>query len=81
MIIRNPQAPIYEAYADYLDPLRFLESAFQASGMKIEFELTLSEYSYKWVSIYKNPRPPHIISIEGDSPAQAVKDVARAVSL
>jgi hypothetical protein len=81
MIIRNPQALIYEAYDDYLEPLRLLEGAFRAAGMRIEFDLTLSECGNKWVSINEGSRPPHLISIEGDNLAAAVKDVAAAVKL
>jgi|LSQA01.1.fsa_nt_gi hypothetical protein len=68
-------------YQDYLMPLRLLEKALRASGMVIRFELTLSENGDKWIEITEGSRPPHVISIEGDNPAMAVKDVAAAVRL
>jgi hypothetical protein len=68
-------------YKDYLIPIRALEKSFKAAGLNIEFELTVSEYGNKGVVIYEGIRPPHIISIEGDSPAMAVKHIALAVRL
>lgn len=63
-------------YEDYLIPIRNLEKAFKKAGLNIEFELTVSERGDKWVSIDEGCRPPHMKSIEGDSPAMAVKDLA-----
>ena len=63
--------------------LGFLELAFKHAGLNIEFvgHLFVQPREYKVVFIY---RDGHIVkeqSIEGDSPAQAVKDVAEAVML
>jgi hypothetical protein len=68
-------------FKDYLLPLRALEKSFKITGFRVEFELTVSEHRNKWISITEDSRPPHMISIEGDSPAQAVKDAAAAVRL
>ncbi|MDR1286778.1 MAG: hypothetical protein LBK08_04130 [Treponema sp.] len=68
------------AFAEYLKPLRCLERSFQSAGVPVEF------IARNWLDLGKTiyvdyPFCKHRItqSIEGDSPTQAVKDVARAV--
>jgi hypothetical protein len=69
------------AFRDYLFPLNKLEEAFQSAGEKIEFHLKLSQGKGRYVEILCQGKPVNVQSIEGDSPAQAVKDVAGAVRL
>jgi hypothetical protein len=69
------------AFRDYFDSLRGLEDAFQVAGEKIEFRLKLLEGKDRFVEIFYNGKPNNVKFIEGDSPAQAIKDVASAVRL
>jgi hypothetical protein len=68
-------------FKDYLMPIRLLEKAYREAGIHVEFHAFLSSGGDKWVSVYFNGRRSMTISIEGDNPAQAVKDVAAAVRL
>jgi hypothetical protein len=69
------------AFAEYEAPLRQLEKAFDSAGMLISFGCFVAAFNNKMVEIYQNKKRAKIICIEGDSPAQAVKDVAQAVAL
>jgi hypothetical protein len=69
----------------YILPLRGLEASFNAAGVKCEFTLTMWSLGgvdgspavvINYFSGHSNAR-----SIGGDSPAQAIKDIAGAVSL
>jgi hypothetical protein len=70
------------AFADYEPSLRALESSFKKAGVPVTFEaVVLPESGSRVVFIRNNDRITKSIMIEGDSPAQAVKDVAEAVRL
>jgi hypothetical protein len=70
----------YLAFRDYLTVLSDLENAFRFAGEKIEFRLGLHQGD-RYVEILRYGKPENIKFIEGDSPAQAIKDVAGAVRL
>jgi hypothetical protein len=70
------------AFRGYTPALEALESSFRKAGLGILFHLYDSPLQGRLIRI-KNDTTNAIVksvSIEGDSPAQAVKDVARAVN-
>jgi hypothetical protein len=71
------------AFAEYEESLQKLEGAFNFAGERITFHGFVAPPSNKMVVIVdKNPnKRSKIICIEGDNPAQAVKDVAAGVWL
>ncbi|MDR2953214.1 MAG: hypothetical protein LBU82_08240 [Treponema sp.] len=69
------------ANENYGKPLALLEQSFNAAGMDIEFVCVVGKYNAKIVSIYRGGFLQRQQSIECDSPAQAVKDVAAGVRL
>ena len=69
------------AFRDYLTVLSDLEEAFRFAGENIEFCLGLRMKKDRYVQIFYNGKAGNIKFIEGDSVAQAVKDVAGAVRL
>jgi hypothetical protein len=69
------------AFRDYSTVLSDLEVAFRFAGVNIEFGLGLRGKKDRYVQIFYNGMPGNIKFIEGDSPAQAIKDVAAAVRL
>jgi hypothetical protein len=69
------------AFSDYWTVLSDLEEAFRFTGLNIEFLLGLRGGTDRYVQIVYNGKPGNIKFIEGDSPAQAIKDVAAAVRL
>jgi hypothetical protein len=69
------------AFRDYTTVLSDLERAFQFAGEKIEFRLGLLRGVDRYVEILRDGKKNGIKFIEGDSPAQAIKDVAGAVRL
>jgi hypothetical protein len=69
------------AFRDYSTVLSGLEWVFQLTGEKIEFRLGLFEGKDRYVEILRLGKPVGIKFIEGDSPAQAISDVASAVRL
>jgi hypothetical protein len=69
------------AFAEYEASLQLLEEAFNKTGMQIDFVCHTTPLDEKYVHILYNGRTNAKQSIEGDSPAQAVKDVAGAVRL
>jgi hypothetical protein len=71
----------YAAFRDYLTVLIYLERAFQFAGEKIEFRPGLHGATERYVEILRDGKKNGIKFIEGDSPAQAIKDVAGAVCL
>jgi hypothetical protein len=71
----------YIAFRDYLTVLSDLENAFRFAGEKIEFRLGLLKGQDRYVEILRDGKCNGIKFIEGDSPAQAIKDVAAAVRL
>jgi hypothetical protein len=68
------------AFKDYFVPLRALEKSFKSAGLNIEFDAFVNS-AVRLIGIIYNGKPKRCIAIEGDSPAQAVKDVAAAVRL
>lgn len=73
-------------FNDYIEPIRGLEKAFRDAGVNIEFTLTVwkeIETCREGKAVVINYHAPYgnSISIQGDSPAQAVKNIAAAVSL
>jgi hypothetical protein len=72
----------YNAFTEYKDCLCRLESAFNAAKIPVGFRLFVAPLENKLVEIsFRNRSEKKLICIEGDSPAQAVKDVAEAVKL
>jgi hypothetical protein len=71
-----------DAFAGYEVPLRFLENAFNSAGLLIKPRCFVAPANNKMVDVLteKNYRLK-LVCIEGDSPAQAVKDVAAGVGL
>jgi hypothetical protein len=69
------------AFVDYEASLQLLEEAFNKAGMQIEFACAIAPSDQKYVHILFNGRTNNKQSIEGDSPACAIKDVAKAVRL
>jgi hypothetical protein len=73
--------PEYETeLSEYIEPLRLLEQSFIAAGLNIEFYLRYDNAVGKFIVIDYNCHG-HIRCIEGDNPAQAVKDIAEVVRL
>jgi hypothetical protein len=70
-----------DLFADYEAPLQFLEEAFCKTGMRIDFVCAVTLGGQKYVHILYNGRTNAKQFIEADSPAQAIKDVAKAVRL
>ena len=69
------------AFRDYLTVLSDLENAFRFAGENIEFRLGILGGVDRYVEILRNGKKNGIKFIEGDRPAQAIKDVAGAVKL
>jgi hypothetical protein len=69
-----------EAFTGYMTALRTLEEAFNMAGVGLSFHCLNFPVSGKTVIIGRGDTV-NSISIEGDSPGQAVKDVAGAVWL
>jgi len=70
------------AFAEYEAPLRQLENAFQMAGLNVSFRCFVTPLNSKMVDVlYRNKSRNKFLCIEGDSPAQAVKDVAAGVKL
>ena len=67
-------------FKDYFMPLRALEKTFRIAGVKIEFDAFVDD-EMRMIGIIYDGKPKNCIAIEGDSPAQTVKDVAAAVKL
>jgi hypothetical protein len=62
-------------------PLALLEQSFREAGLDIEFVCAIAADKAKIVSIYRGGFLQKQQSIECDSPAMAVKDVAAGVKL
>jgi hypothetical protein len=72
----------YNAFTEYRDSLCRLEAAFNSAKIPLGFRLFVAPLENKMVEIsFRNRREKKLVCIEGDSPAQAVKDVASAVRL
>jgi len=61
--------------------LELLEESFNAADMDVEFVCAIGADDAKIVSIYRGGFLDRQQSIECDSPAQAIKDVAAGVRL
>jgi hypothetical protein len=68
-------------FAEYLKPLRELERAFRSSGVDVTLKAVTSDTDSKYLEILHPGRPDRVISIDGDSPAQVIKDIAAAIKL
>ena len=67
---------------NYDKPLALLEQAFKEAGLvDDEFVCDITADGAKMVSVYRAGFLRKQISIEADSPAQAIKDVAAGVRL
>jgi len=66
---------------NYDAPLALLEQSFREAGLDIEFVCATGADLGKIVSVYRTGFLQKQISIEGDCPAMAVKDVANGVKL
>jgi hypothetical protein len=69
------------AFAGYEGPLRSLEQSFRRAGLPLSFLADVIPVRGKIVHIRIRGKILKSIYIEGDSPVQAVKDVAEAVPL
>jgi hypothetical protein len=69
------------AFAEYEVPLRMLEGAFKAAGLPLSFRCFVAPPNNKMVDITRKNKSVRLVCIEGDSQAQAVKDVAAGVRL
>jgi hypothetical protein len=78
MILDKQHKPAFEGYRE---PLKLLEEAFNRAGLSVRFYAFEAPLKNKMVQIFFGQVPGKIICIEGDSPAQALKDVAEAVRL
>jgi hypothetical protein len=67
-------------FKDYLLPLRALEKSFRIAGLNIEFDAFVND-GMRLIGIIYDGESKNCMAIEGDSPAQAVKDVAAAVKV
>jgi len=76
-----PGKEFIDKFGDYYYPLSSLEAAFNLTGLDIEFDLKSTSKINLWVTINYKGGVTCNISILGDSPAQAIKDIAEAVSL
>ena len=77
---------VVSEFKDYVVPLAGLEACFNNAGVSIEFTLTIWDDKTnlkpgKAVVIDYHAHYSNSISIEGDSPAQAVKRVAEVLEL
>ena len=72
---------VLKYFHDYYKPLSYLETAFQLCEQDIEFHLCVTSTKARFVEIKKLCKRVNSIFIEGDSPTQAIKDVAEAVRL
>jgi hypothetical protein len=69
------------AFKDFLTPLEALEKAFREAGVDITFRGIYTGNGGKRVEILRYGLSDRVVSIEGDNPAQAIKDVAGAIRL
>jgi len=69
------------AFKGYAKPLERLEKSVNKAGLALAFHVFTDAFGNKMVRVRSQRSPQKIICIEGDSPAQAVKDVAARVRL
>jgi hypothetical protein len=68
-----------EVFKDYTPALRLLERSFRRAGLGISFEGFDCPPTGKKVLIRHLGQVVKTVTIEGDSPAQALKDIAQAM--
>jgi len=79
MILDTQHAAVLREYAR---PLQKLEKAFNKAKLPVALHVFVTPHGNKMVEItYKNQKQRKLLCIEGDNPAQAVKDVAEEVRL
>jgi len=70
------------AFAGYEKALTQLQSAFIFAGLVVSFNCIIDPVYGKTIEIFKdNKNRSNYVCIEGDSPAQAIKNVAAGVKL
>jgi hypothetical protein len=72
-------APLW-AFEGYAPALEDLESSFQRAGCDFSFHGVVLPVAGKTIRILSDGVVFKSVSIEGDSPVQAIKDVAQAVN-
>jgi hypothetical protein len=77
----NKARDAFRGRENFDKPLMLLEESFRAAGYDIEFVCVIGTDNAKIVSIYRDGFLVRQQSIECDSPAQAIKDVAEAMKL
>jgi hypothetical protein len=70
-----------DSFEEYKEPLQKLEEAFGAAGRHFVFEPFIDRIGQKVIKVHGGCASQKLISIEADSPAMAVKDVAEGVRL
>ena len=78
MILDTQHANAFDGYAK---PLQKLEKAFNKAGHRITFHAFLDPFGNKMVRVSPNKSLQKVICIEGECPAQAIKDVAARIRL
>ena len=79
MILDQCHAPAFRGYAK---PLEKLEKSLRKAGHPLRFRAFVAPRDLKMVEItYRDINERDIVCIEGDSPAQAVKEVAKVAGL
>ena len=69
------------AFDGYAKPLAKLEKSFNKAGLPLTFLCFMDAFGNKMVRVIPSRSNQKILCIEGDNPAQAVKDVAAGVRL
>ena len=69
------------AFKDYAKPLELLEQSFNQAGLPVRFHAFTDPFKNKMVRVTggRSKQKLLLLCIEGNSPAQAVKDVAAKV--
>lgn len=70
-----------QAFGPYLESMETLEKSFRQAGLDITFRGIYTGNGGKRVEILRSGFSAGLIFIEGDNPAQAIKDIANAVRL
>ena len=69
------------AFKGYAKPLERLEKSFNKAGLSLAFHAFTDPFGNKMVRVMPQRAPQKLVCIEGESPAEAVKDVAARVRL
>ena len=70
---------VKEDFEPYKRPLQALENAFKEAGLEVEFGCEEAYGVLLVVPLYSGGRVAGMVPLNGDSPAQAVKNVANAI--